>query len=130
MTDQNKYDLSKLITYNSDFNKNININCVISMAFFVNGLFYSIFLHLFSYTKTVYRCTFIGIYMLFIKITMLYCGTFNLIFDKNFIFIMMISIVGIFTAFFIEDKQDYNIISDKKKLEIFEQIENNLDTAD
>jgi MFS family permease len=120
LMDRNKYDYSKLNLYfissNGDFTKGI----VYAFSFFVNGVNMSLYFMLFKYTKTIYRSTFFGMTNIIDKISLI-ISCVNVAFLKHSFFLLSIfNFIGLIIALLINNEKEYNIVTDKKRLEVSE----------
>ena len=117
--DQNKYDYSKINILKNDENSGkllllINIACI-----FTNGLVFSMYLHLFKFTKTINRCVFFGLIGMTILNIQIFNGVYVIFVSKIGLSIFVASVIGIIITFIVDDDIDeMNLITDRKILEI------------
>lgn len=118
MMDLNLYDYKKTYLFSIFQYTNQNIGLVIAISFFCNGLYYCLIFYLISLTKTSFRCLFIGITSVFIKLNFFIIALFCIYVDLSIIFMSITSVIGLVITIFLNDSHDFNIIRDKKKLEV------------
>ena len=94
------------------------LGLIVIITFFSYGLFYTVYLYIVKYSKTIYRCLLFGFCQIILDFTMIFSNGLNLRFDKNMFFITIASIIGFVNAYFVNQDFDDNIISDYRKMEL------------
>ena len=116
--DFNLYNYGKIKNLDNIENEVFNHNLIYVFTFFINGMNLAYNLHLINYTKTIYRATFFGFVMI-ISYVCLIISTFIVVILKHILLsLMMYNFIGFMICFFLEDENDYNIVSDKRSLEV------------
>ena len=117
-----EYDMNRYFFYNNNIiynnNRNFFFVSICFMTFFSHGLFFTLYLYLTRFTKTIYRCLFYGIFQIFIDLIMIFSNCMNLYFNKTIPIITIASLIGLVNAFFVNQDFEYNIISDYRNLDI------------
>ena len=116
--DQNKYDYGKMIIEYTDRLQTILKNLQMAETILANGLIYSIYIYLFKFTRTINRCLFFGMIEFLKTIIILTTGATATYITQNIWSIFMASVIGVFSISFVNDNKDFNIISDRKRIEM------------
>jgi MFS family permease len=96
------------------------------IIFFTTGLFVTMFFFLTKLTKTIYRCLFYGLCQEIISVMLFFSIPLSQYFEKNFIYVILISFIGFVNSYFIKnDIEFYTIIDDYRKIDL--ETENNQD---
>jgi hypothetical protein len=85
------------------------------MGFFLYGIYYNTYMYLFRYTKTIYRSTFFGVVDSISKLVLFGSAVISIYLMWYHLIVSIVSVIGVFTIIFLEDKEDNNIITDKKR---------------
>lgn len=85
--------------------------------FFTHGIFFTLFLYLVKFSKTLYRCTFFGIVHLFIDCLFAIMVTLCNLCPYNMIYGIYISLLGIIITFFVHTDTEDNIIVEYRKVD-------------
>jgi len=114
-------DLNDNINSVSNFNKTngdaLKITTII-VFFFSNGLYFIMFFYLIKFTKTAYRCFFLGLFMFFHYFSLLFGNLIVLYFDKSFFYVAILSALGFVNTYFMYTDFEFSIISDYRKLDV------------
>jgi len=118
LVDRNNYDYSKIYLYmistNGDFTKGI----MYAFSFFVNGVNMSLYFMLFKYTKTIYRSSFFGMINVLDKISLIISCAYVAFLRHSFFLLSIFNFIGLIIAFLINNEKEFNIVADKKRLEV------------
>ena len=110
-----EYNFSMYINYQEEIIK-INQNYLIFfMYFFMNGIELLISLIILKYSRTLYRCTFLGIHSLIKIITFATGKAIRAEMEHIMLFAGVMNLLGIFTNIFMNDIKEQSIINDIKK---------------
>ena len=85
------------------------------MYFFMNGIELLISLIILKYSRTLYRCTFLGIHSLIKIITFATGKAIRAEMEHIMLFAGVMNLLGIFTNIFMNDIKEQSIINDIKK---------------
>jgi MFS family permease len=123
--DRTKYNYDLLSIYNSENNTEM-VFFSVAMSIMINGLYYAFNIYLISFSKTIYRCTFIGIVQFIHTIGFCFSVVLNKYFpDFSLLISGLAAFIGIYPIIFTNDKNEgTNIISDGRKIDQIAQFLN------
>lgn len=117
--DLNRYNPGLIFSYLYDkYQKSLRISTYI-LSFFQWGVYYTTHIYMLKYSRTLYRCTLLGVIDIINKISFVGAQSIAIYFGRNLLIAAIASFIGLFTIIFLTvNEQDQNIILDKKKLDI------------
>ena len=110
-----KYNFSMYINYQEELIKAKQNHLIFFMYFFMNGIEFLISLIILKYSRTLYRCTFLGLHSLIKIFTFATGKAIRAEMENIMLFAGVMNLLGIFTNFFINDMKEQPIINDIKK---------------
>lgn len=115
--DMNAYIFNSIeIIYEAHGSSLIGILFVVN--FFATGVFTCVYFYLTKLTKTLFRCTFYGIFHCIFDVTTFFSLALSQYFEKNFFYVAVLSVIGFVNAYFIKEDFDFTIIGDYRKIEL------------
>ncbi len=123
--DRIEYNYDLLSIYNSEIDVEQPVFSVI-ISLMINGLYYAFNIYLISFTKTIYRTTFLGIVQFIHTFGFAFSVILSTYFpDFSLIVSGLASFIGIYPIIFTGDKNEgNNIISDRRKIDQIAQFLN------
>ena len=113
--DLNRYNYNLIDNYMNERHGRLLRGIIFLIGFFFYGIYYNTYIYLFRFTKTIYRSTFFGFVDSILKIVLFGSVAVSYTFMWNYLIVTIVCIIGIFTVIFLEDKEDNNIITDRKR---------------
>jgi hypothetical protein len=96
------------------------------IIFIATGLFVTMFFFLTKLTRTIYRCLFYGLCEQIISLMLFFSIPLAQYFEKNFVYVSLISFIGFVNSYFIRnDSEFFTIIEDYRKIDL--ESDNNQD---
>ena len=90
--------------------------CII--VFFTYGLYFSIYIYILQFSKTISRCLLIGVCKVVVNVAVIIANLALQYFDHSFFFVALASITGFIHTYFIYTDFDFSTIVDFRKIEI------------
>jgi hypothetical protein len=97
------------------------IGIFIVIFFFVTALYTYLNIFLIKLSRTLYRCTFLGLIRAIIDFTIFFSFGFIQFFEKEFYYVMIFCVIGFLITYFIKEEYGFTVISDFRKLELAEE---------
>lgn len=93
-------------------------NLFIFILFFSTSQMYCLFYHLIKFTKTIYRCIFLGLFFFIFQMSGYL--TFNLYVEINtsMLYVFFINILGLILSIFLTDNMEESVITDNRKVKL------------
>jgi MFS family permease len=104
------------LLYNNYYSVFFGLQCV--MTFFGYGLFFALFFYLTTYTSTLYRCSLYGQARAVMDIMTIMSLAISQYFEKNMLYVTLVSIVGFANSLFIGNTVQHSFIGDFRKIKI------------
>jgi hypothetical protein len=98
--------------------RNYFIWYLFSLIFFSYGQMLALYFLLIKYTKTMYRCSFLGFCYVIIYSLMLICWAYCEFYERSMAIVCGASITGFLNSIFIDGDMGFNIVKDFRKIQI------------
>jgi hypothetical protein len=113
--DMNSYKFNSIEIIYKDRRSSL-VGILFILVFFATGVFSSLFFYLTKFTKTLYRCTFYGIFRFILDFTTFFSVALSQFFEKNFFYVSVLSVIGFVNIYFLQENFD-SIVEDFRVLE-------------
>jgi hypothetical protein len=88
------------------------------VTFFSTALYGVMFFYLTKLTKTLYRCTYYGMFRCILDFTVLFSIALSQYFEKNFFYVSVLSVIGFVNTYFIQEDFDFTLVADFREIEL------------